>query len=73
MIKIRNLFKFYRGNGVFCNLLLVFVDGNIISDIGDVQYIEDCICNVLGVIRVLKSLIGFFYFMICVEKNLLCY
>lgn len=34
MIKIRN--KFYRGNGVFCNLLLVFVDGNIISDIGDV-------------------------------------
>lgn len=66
MIKTRN--KSHRGNGALRNLPSVFADGNITSDIGDVQYTEDCIRNASGVIRVSKSSIGSFYSMICVEK-----
>lgn len=63
MIKTRN--KSHRGNGALRNLPSVFADGNITSDIGDVQYTEDCIRNASGVIRVSKSSIGSFYSMIC--------
>lgn len=68
MIKTRN--KSHRGNGALRNSPSVFADGNITSDIGDVQYTEDCNRNASGVIRVSKSSIGSFYSMICVEKNL---